>query len=63
MISDLSVDIPLPTLLLDRGTRAKFDWTNAGESRCTANQEEQLRLFDYVNQSTWSPFNQVNSSS
>jgi len=57
--SEVSSDLPLPTLLLDRGNRAKIDWTNAGGSKRTSNDdEEQFKLFDYVNQLTWSKFNQ-----
>ncbi len=51
-----SVDLPLPTLLLDRGARVNADWLTAGESKCTRNDEEQFKLFDYVNQSTWRKF-------
>jgi len=48
---------------LDRGARAKADWKTAGESVCTLDEEEQFKLFDYVNQSTWQKLNQLNSSS
>ncbi len=49
--SNTSADLPLPTLSLDRGRRAKADWMAAGESTCTENEEEEFKLFDYVNQS------------
>jgi len=52
-ISDASVDLSLQ----DRGNRVKVDWMTAGESTCTPSEEQQFKLFDYVNQSSWRKFN------
>jgi hypothetical protein len=53
ILSDVSVDHPLPTLLIDRGSHGKVDWINAGQSTCTPAEEEEIKSFDYVNQSAW----------
>ncbi|CAF1194932.1 unnamed protein product [Adineta steineri] len=57
IISDMPDDIPFPRLLFDRSIQAKNSWINAGKSTCLPNEEEQFKLFDYVNQSTWYEFN------
>lgn len=61
-MSAVSCDSPFPTLSLDRGAYARSDWIAAGESICMPNDEEQFKLFDYVNQSTWRKLNQTTSS-
>ncbi|CAF1620778.1 unnamed protein product [Adineta ricciae] len=53
VLSDVSIHRPLSTLLLDRGSHGQADWLEAGRSTCTLAEDEQLKSFDFINQSTW----------
>ncbi|UJR30042.1 hypothetical protein I4U23_017587 [Adineta vaga] len=53
VLSDVSIHRPLATLLMDRGSHGQADWLAAGQSTCTLAEDEQLKSFDYINQSVW----------
>ncbi|CAF0966779.1 unnamed protein product [Rotaria sordida] len=56
VISETLSHQPLSTLQLDRGGHAKDDWIAAGKSTCTSDENERLKSFDYINQSSWLEF-------
>lgn len=53
MLSDISINRPLATLSMDRGSHGKADWLAAGQSTCTVEEEKRLKAFDYIDQVTW----------
>ncbi|CAF2673748.1 unnamed protein product [Rotaria sp. Silwood2] len=56
VLSDTSFHQPLATLSLDRGGEAKDSWIAAGKSTCTSAENERLKSFDYINESSWLEF-------
>ncbi|CAF3605758.1 unnamed protein product [Rotaria sp. Silwood1] len=54
--SDTSFHSALATLSLDRGGQAKDNWTAAGISTCTPEENERLKSFDYISESSWHEF-------
>ncbi|CAF1130746.1 unnamed protein product [Adineta ricciae] len=61
VLSDVSIHRPLSTLLLDRGSHGQADWLEAGRSTCTLAEDEQLKSFDFINQSTWLELTQADA--
>ncbi|CAF2808816.1 unnamed protein product [Rotaria sp. Silwood2] len=56
IVPSTSINEQLSDLQMDRGRRAKDDWIAAGESTCTSDENERLKLFDYINESSWREF-------